>query len=335
MTLGEIASLVGGTLHGPPETEISGPVAVDSKPSGGIAFAESAKYLAIAERSGAAALLLPPGLVSDAKPFIEVADARTAFFVLLSKASRPLPLGAGVHPTAVVSPNASVDATAQVGPYAVVERGALVGPNSRIFPFAYVGEDCVLDEGCTIYPHAVLYQRVRLGKRVTVHAGAVLGGDGFGYAWSGRERIKIPQVGAVVVADDCEIGALTAIDRATVGETTLGRGVKVDNLVQIAHNVTIGDDCAIASQAGIAGSAKIGNRVIAGGQVGVADHIQVADDVALAARSAVLQDIDEPGEYIGTPARPAADAKKAMLLVFKLPELFARLRKLEKRADGQ
>lgn len=333
MTLGEVAELLGGELHGPADLAISGPVALDCVGPGGIAFAESPRYLSIGEQGGASALLLPANLSSTLKPYVTVADPRAAFFRLLVTAKRPLPINPGIHPTAVVDAQASVDPSAQIGAYAVIERNAKIGPGSKVFAFAYIGERCIIGDDCTIYPHAVLYQDVRLGSRVTVHAGAVLGADGFGYARDGQQRIKIPQIGSVVVEDDCEVGALTAIDRATVGETNLKRGVKIDNLVQIAHNVSIGQGSVIASQTGIAGSAKVGERVMMAGQVGIADHMTIADDVVLAARSAVLQDIDQAGEYIGTPARPSAEGKKAMLLVSKLPELFQRLRKLERRDD--
>ncbi len=334
MTLAEVAILVGGELNGPAELEISEPVSPEVKELGGIAFAESESYLEIAEQGGAVALLLPRSLRGK-KPFIHVDNPRAAFFALLQRAEQPLSLNPGVHATAIVDPTATVDPSAQVGPYAVIERGARIGAGCRVYPFAYIGENCDLGAGCAIFPHAVLYTRVRLGERVIVHAGAVLGADGFGYVWDGSKRLKVPQVGAVVIESDCEIGALTAIDRATVGETRVGPGTKIDNLVQIAHNVEIGSHCAIASQVGIAGSTKVGDRVMAGGQSGSADHMVIGNDVVLTARAAVLQSIESPGEYMGFPARPSFEAKKVLLLTLKLPELFARLKKLEKRANDR
>lgn len=335
MTLGEIAKLVNGRLRGPDNLEISGPCAADSAEAGGIAFAETADYLAVAENSAASALLLPLGLESTHKPYVQVGNPREAFLKLLQQASRPLPLNSGVHPTAVVDPSADIDPTAQVGPYAIVEAGASVGPRCRIYAHVYVGEQCVLQEGCVIYPHAVLYRRVSLGNGTIVHAGAVLGADGFGYAWDGSHRIKVPQVGSVEIGSDCEIGAIAAVDRATVGTTSIGNGTKIDNLVQIAHNVQIGEDCAIASLVGLGGSATLGDRVAMGGQAGVADHIDVASDALLAARSSVMQDIKGPGEYFGTPARPAGEGRRAAMLALRLPDLFSRLRKLEKKVGDQ
>ena len=331
MTLGEIAALVGGELHGPANLSISGPGSFDSEEADTIVFALSAEYLERAEQSAAAAFLLPLDLSSSKKPYIKVRDPKLAFMQILQKSVRPLPLSPGIHATAIVDPAATVSSHAQVGAYAIVEKGARIEAGCRIYPFAYVGEDCVLGENCTIYPHAVLYQSVRLGNDVIVHSGAVLGADGFGFVWNGTKQIKVPQIGAVCVEDDCEIGALTAIDRAMVGETRIGNDTKLDNLIQVGHNSSIGEHVVIAAQAGISGSAKIGDRVMIAGQSGVGDHVKITDDVMLAARTAAIQNIDEPGEYIGTPAQPSATGKRAMMLFAKLPELFSRLRKLEKR----
>lgn len=335
LTLGEIAKSLGGELHGPADLPIAGPGALEADQPGTIIFAVSADYLAKAESSQAAAVLLPRDLNSAVKPFIQVDNPKLAFMHLLQNAVRPLPLSPGIHATAVVDPGAHVSSHAQVGAYAVVERGARIEASCRIYPFAYIGEDCELGENCIVYPHAVLYQSVRLGKNVIVHAGAILGADGFGFVWDGTKQIKVPQVGSVSIGDNCEIGAISAIDRAMVGETKIGAGTKIDNLVQIAHNASIGEHGVIAAQAGVSGSASIGDRVMIAGQVGVGDHITIASDVALAARTAAIQNIGKPGEYIGTPAQPMSEGKRTMILLGKLPELFARLKKLEKRVSGE
>lgn len=333
MTLAEVHLISGGELHGPADLEVGGPVGLEEDSPGGIAFAENATYLLRAEASQAAALLLPKGLASQVKPYISVDSPRVAFFKLSEAAQLPLPLNPGVHPTAVVDPMAKVDSSAQIGAYAVVERRATIGAGARIYAFAYVGEACEVGMDCVVYPHAVLYSQVRLGARSIVHAGAVLGADGFGYANVNGSRVKVPQIGKVEVGEDCEIGALTTIDRATLGSTKIGRGTKLDNLVQVAHNVSMGEDCAIAAQSGIAGSASLGDRVLVAGQSGVADHVSIASDVVLEARSAALQHLSEPGNYIGVPAKPGSEAKRALLLVSKLPELLSRLRIVEKRLN--
>ncbi len=332
LTLGEIAALVNGELHGPANLSISGPGSIENSKTDTIVFAVSEDYLAQAEGCAAAALLLPRNLSSSKKPFVCVDEPKLAFMELLQNAVRPLPLNHGIHATAVVDSGATVSSHAQVGAYAVIERGARVGAGCRIYPFAYIGEDCQIGDNCTIYPHAVLYQKVQLGENTIVHAGAVLGADGFGFVWTGQKQMKVPQVGDVIVGDHCEIGALTAVDRAMVGETTVGNDAKIDNLVQIGHNTSIGEHTVIAAQAGISGSVQIGDRVMIAGQTGIADHIRIASDVVLGARTAALQNIDEPGEYIGTPAQPIAIGKRAMLLITKLPELFSRVRKLEKNS---
>jgi UDP-3-O-[3-hydroxymyristoyl] glucosamine N-acyltransferase len=331
VTLAEIAKLVDGELHGPESLGITGPSAIETASAGTIVFATSQEYLVQAEQSAAAALLLPRGLSSSAKPFINVDQPKIAFMRLLQDAVRPLPLAPGRHPTAVIDPAATISSHAQVGAYAVVERGARIGAGCRIYPFAYIGEDCELGDNCVVYPHAVLYQSVRLGDGCIVHAGAVLGADGFGFVWDGKQQVKVPQIGAVSIGENCEIGALSAVDRAMVGETKIGAGTKLDNMVQVGHNAQIGEHGVIAAQAGISGSATIGDRVMIAGQAGVGDHISITSDVALAARTAAIQNINQPGEYIGIPAQPAASGKRAMLLFAKLPELFARLRKLERR----
>lgn len=335
MTLGLVAGFFGAELHGPADLEISGPVDVDSFEPGGIAFAESEAFLAKAEASQAAALILPRHLRSEVKPYIVVDNPRICFRALLEREDRSLPLPRIVHPTAVISTSAKVDPTASIGAYVVIEGGAVVGAGCRVYPFTYVGEECVLEERCTLYPHVVLHKKVRLGAGTTVHAGAVLGADGFGYTWDGSRHVKEPHIGRIDIGQEAEIGALTAIDRAKMGVTRIGSGTKIDNLVQVAHNVQIGENCAIAAQVGIAGSARIGDGVLMAGQSGVADHTDVASGAVIGARAAVLQDVEEPGLHLGTPARPARESKRAMLLLTKLPELLERIRKLEKRLDGR
>jgi UDP-3-O-[3-hydroxymyristoyl] glucosamine N-acyltransferase len=177
----------------------------------------------------------------------------------------------------------------------------------------------------------VLYRDVRVGARSVIHSGAVIGADGFGFVWDGSKRLKVPQVGSVRIGDDVEVGANTCIDRATAGETVIEDGVKLDNIVQIGHNVRVGEHSAIAGMSGISGSTKIGKRVLMGGGVGTRDHVTIGDDVALGGRSNVGGDITEPGEYLGTPAAPAREAVRAMLTIHKLPELVSRIRQLEKR----
>lgn len=333
-TLGELAVALGGELAGPSDLRVTRPVPVDSDNPQGLTFAETADYLRQAEAGGAAAILAPRGSDPAGKPKIFVDKPREAFGRFLAMNARPLPIEAGIHPMAIVSPTATVAASASVGPYAVIESGAIIGENCRIYPFCYVGENCTVGDKSILYPHAVLYQDVQVGARAVVHAGAVLGADGFGFAWDGQRHLKIPQVGGVRLSDDVEIGALTAVDRATAGDTQIGKGTKLDNLIQVGHNTRIGDNTVIASQTGISGSTKIGSRVTIAGQSATNDHITICDDVVLGGRSGVTGNITKAGTYFGLPARPLGEAMRNLMLYTKLQDLFKRVKDLEKKSQN-
>ncbi|HWP30722.1 MAG TPA: UDP-3-O-(3-hydroxymyristoyl)glucosamine N-acyltransferase [Fimbriimonadales bacterium] len=328
-TLEELAEILGGELSGPSNVIIRRPVPAGHNDAEGITFAENAKYLELVEKSDVAAVILPEKGLESKKPSIRCRAPREAFGRILALVAKELPLAEGVHPTCVISPEAQIDEGAAIGAYCVVESGTKIAPGAKIYPFCYIGENCQIEAGAKLYPHVVLYKNVRIGERTIVHSGAVLGADGFGFFWDGEKRRKIPQVGSVVIGDDCEIGALTAIDRATAGETLIQRGTKIDNLVQIAHNVEIGEHSIIAGQTGISGSAKIGARVTMGGKVGVRDHVNICDDVNLGGRTDVVSDITEPGDYWGSPAKNAQKQIRLFMLIEKLPELMQQLRRLE------
>ncbi len=223
--------------------------------------------------------------------------------------------------------------TAQVGAFVVVERGANIGPRCRIYPQCYIGEDCEIGADVTLFPQVVLYQDVTIGAGSILHSGTVLGVDGFGFVWDGQQRIKIPQVGGIKIGKNVEIGGNTVIDRATCGNTELSDGVKFDNLIHIAHNVKIGEDSAIAAQVGIAGSSTIGKRAVMGGQAAVGDHITIVDDVTMGGRTGAMINIEQPGEYFGLPPVPRRQAMRGLALQIRLPELFARLKKLEAEVE--
>jgi UDP-3-O-[3-hydroxymyristoyl] glucosamine N-acyltransferase len=329
-TLAELATLLQGTLVGPADLLITGPAPAGEGGESELTFAGDDKYLRLAEASKVGAILVSRGTDAN-KPSIQVDHPKAAFGAFLAQCARKLPIEPGTHATAIVSSDAEVDATASIGAYAVIDRGARIGANVRVYPFCYVGEGCEIGADSVLYPHAVLYQDVRLGSRVIVHGGTVLGADGFGYQWDGQQHRKIPQVGGIVIGDDCEIGALSTVDRATMGETQLGRGVKLDNLVMVAHNVRIGEHTVIASQSGVGGSTDIGKRVTLGGQVGIGDHVDIPDDVSLAARSATPNSLDEPGFYKGYPARPITREQRIVAVTNRLPELAKQVKELERR----
>jgi UDP-3-O-[3-hydroxymyristoyl] glucosamine N-acyltransferase len=226
-----------------------------------------------------------------------------------------------------------VDATAAIGALAIVGARARISASVRLHPLVYVGADAEVGEGSELYPHVVVRERVSLGRRVIVHAGAVIGSDGFGYVPGPDGHRKIPQVGTVIIEDDVEIGANSAIDRAMLGATIVRRGTKIDNLVQVGHNVEIGERSILVAQVGISGSSRLGRAVVLGGQVGIADHVTVGDEAKIAAQSGVHADVPAGERLLGTPARPITQAKRIMLAENHLPEVARRLRALERRLE--
>lgn len=329
-TLGQLAELLQAELHGPANLVIKGVTSAGSPDPEGIAFAETDEYRSKAEQVPLGALIVGPGM-SSSVPYLVVASPRTAFFALLSWCDRPLTSHPGIHPTAQVAATASVDALASVGAYAIIGEETVIEAGAVIHAHAFVGDRCRIGSRTVVYPRAVLVQDVAVGARCLIHPGAVIGADGFGFVWDGKRRIKIPQVGGVTLGDDVEIGANVCIDRATAGQTMVGNGTKIDNLCQIGHNCEIGEHTVLAGACGISGSVKIGSRCVLGGGVGTNDHISICDDVTLGGRSGVDRDITEPGGYFGTPARPIGEAMRAFVLIPKLPEIWSRLRRLEKK----
>lgn len=329
-TLGQLAEIFKGELNGPSDLVLHGVTSAEYPDPKGIGFAENAEYLAKAEEAGLGAVLVFPGMTTQL-PHLVVEAPRHAFFALLSFCDRPMRKPDGVHPTASISDSATVEEGASVGPYAIIGHESHVAAGAVVHAHAVVGDRCKVGGGTVIYPRAVLVQDVTVGRNCIIHSGAVVGSDGFGFAWDGKRRIKIPQVGGVTLGDDVEIGANTCVDRATAGQTRIGNGTKIDNLCQIGHNCTIGEHSVLAGACGISGSVNIGDRCVLGGGVGTNDHVSIGNDVTLGGRSGVDRDILEPGNYFGTPARPVGEALRTFMLLPKLPEIWSRLRKLEKK----
>lgn len=332
-TLGELARLVEGEMLGDPDLPIHGVADLERAGPGEIAFVARAASLAHARSSRAGALIIPLDLEIQERPAIRVRDPYLAVARLL-RLFHPSPsFPPGVHPTAVVAKSARIDPQATILAYAVVDEEAAIGPRAVLFPHVFVGAGSEVGEGSVLYPHVVVREAVRIGRGVIVHAGTVIGADGFGYAFDGARHQKIPQVGRVVIEDDVEIGANVTIDRATLGETVVRRGTKIDNLVQIGHNTVVGADAIIVAQTGISGSCRIGDRVVLGGQVGIGDHVTVGDDVMLGAQSGVPGDIRGAGQYLGTPPRPVAEARRIYGAMPRLPDLLKKVRALERRVS--
>jgi UDP-3-O-[3-hydroxymyristoyl] glucosamine N-acyltransferase len=330
-TLGQLAEALDAKLDGDAARVVTGVAPLAAASATDVSFLTDRRYEAAARTSRAGAFVAPIGTRGLPAPVLECRSPQHALIELLTLFFPPPAPSPGVDATAVVAAGAIVDSSASIGTLAVVESGARVAARVRVHALAYVGRDVEIGEDSVIHPHVVLREGVRLGRRVIVHAGAVLGADGFGYAPEGGTHRKIPQVGGVLVEDDVEIGANATVDRATLGLTVICRGTKIDNLVQIAHNVQIGEDCILAAQTGIAGSSRLGRGALLGGQVGVADHITVGDGAMLAAQTGVAQDVPPGAKLAGTWGRPLLQARRIWVTQAELPEMVTRMKKLERR----
>lgn len=330
-TLGELARLVGGNLEGDPELPIHGIASLDRAEPGQLSFVAARRYVAAAEQSRASAFLAAPNVTVPGRPVIRVAQPYLALAAVLRVFHPARPLRPGIHDAAVVAESARVAADATVLAFAVVGADSVVESGVVLHPHVVVGDRCRVGEGSVLYPHVVLRDDVSVGRRVVIHPGAVLGADGFGYAFDGTRHQKIPQVGRVVIEDDVEIGANVTIDRATLGETVVGRGTKIDNLVQIGHNTVVGADTIIVAQTGISGSCRIGDRAALAGQVGIADHVVIGDGARVGAQSGVHQEVPAGGAVFGSPALPAAEARRVAASMPRLPELLRTVRALNQR----
>ena len=330
-TLSEIASFLDGSVSGDGGVVIERIRGIDEAGEGDLTFVANPKYRKKMETTGASAILVVPGTACAGKNLLIVGDPYVALGQLLAL----------FHPedeeTAGISKNATVEAGADVSPEAVVYpgahvcRGARVEKRAVLYPGVFIGRDAAVGEASILYPGVTVYRRCRIGRRVVLHAGVVVGSEGFGFALPGRENRKIPQVGYVQIDDDVEIGANTTIDRGALGRTWIQRGVKIDNLVQIAHNVVIGEYSIIVAQAGISGSTQLGKGVVIGGQAGIVGHIRIGDGVMAAARSGVHKDIP-PGQIVaGSPHMPHLEWLKMEACLPKLPEMREALAALQRR----
>ncbi|HSW62992.1 MAG TPA: UDP-3-O-(3-hydroxymyristoyl)glucosamine N-acyltransferase [Dissulfurispiraceae bacterium] len=331
MNIREIAEAVHGEVIGNGDVDISGAAGLSDAASGDITFLVSAKHAKALLSTPATAVLVGSPLTDCAIPQIVVKNPQYAFAQLLER------FYPQVKPKAGVSAQASVDETAQIGtetaiaPFVCIESGVRIGSRCVLYPGVYVGRDTVIGDDCILYPNVTVRERLVIGSRVIIHAGAVVGADGFGYVYADGQHRKIPQVGTVVIEDDVEIGALAAIDRATTGKTVVGAGTKIDNLVQIGHNVVIGRQAIIVSQVGLGGSTRIGDGVMIGGQAGIADHADIAAGSMLAAGTGVMPGTLAKGVYAGVPAMPHRDWLRSLAITAQLPELKKRIQQLEAR----
>ncbi|MBW6504483.1 UDP-3-O-(3-hydroxymyristoyl)glucosamine N-acyltransferase [bacterium] len=336
--LSVLAGEIGARLQGP-DAEVSGIAGVDKAGPGQVTFLSNPKYARQAIATKASAIIATQPIPGAGCAFLLTPDPYLAFARAVERFHPPVRLPAGVSAQASVHPTAALGKEVHVGPFAVVAEGAVVGDRVTLYPGAYVGKGAFVGEDTVLHPKVTLYEGVRVGKRVLLHAGCVIGSDGFGFAPTPEGYRKIPQVGTVEIGDDVEIGANTTIDRAALGVTRIGPGTKLDNLIQVGHNVEIGRDTVIAALVGIAGSARIGNRVMIGGQSGLAGHLEVGDGVMLGAKSGVAVSLSakENRAWSGVPAMPHRTWLKMVTLLPRLPELFRRVTRLEGRkpAEGE
>jgi UDP-3-O-[3-hydroxymyristoyl] glucosamine N-acyltransferase len=332
MKLGELARILGCRLVGNPDIEISGVSEIQNAKGGDLTFLTNPKYRRFLKTTKASAVLLekeiPDLKISQlvcSEPYVAFAKALSLFY----PEELPEP---GISKKASISPTAKVGEDCYIGDFVFIGENTKVGKGVRIFPGVYIGDNCEIGDYTVVFPNVTIYNGVRIGRFVRIHSGTVIGSDGFGYAFSRKEKkiYKVPQTGGVVIEDFVEIGANTTIDRGTIGDTVIGEGTKIDNLVQIGHNVKIGRYCFIVSQVGISGSTKIGDFVTLAGKVGVAGHIEIASNVTVAAKSGVTKSIRKAGTYAGFPVRPYKEWRKVQVLIERLPEIYERVKKMFK-----
>lgn len=332
--LSEVAELVGGTVEGDPDREIDALRPLDTAGPRDLSFLTNPRYRRQAVESGAGALLVDPGCREIQKDLVIVEDPYFSLKTLLGlfeQRSEPAP---GVHPTAIVEEGAEIATSASVGAYVVVGRDSRIGEGVTLHPHVVIGMKCTVGEDAILYPRVVLYDHCEVGDRCILHSGVVIGSDGFGYALHEGRHEKLPHIGRVVVEEDVEIGANTTVDRGLLDETRLGAGTKIDNLVQVAHNVRLGRGCILVSQSGLSGSTRLGNGVVMAGQSGAAGHLELGDGAQVAAKSAVFKSVPSGKTVAGIPAGDAAGWRRQQALTRRLAELFRRLRALESKIMG-
>ncbi|HTZ74056.1 MAG TPA: UDP-3-O-(3-hydroxymyristoyl)glucosamine N-acyltransferase [Candidatus Aquilonibacter sp.] len=332
-TAGELAQYLELELRGNPNVPVSGLANPEDAGPEDLVYADSPRQFRRAEASRALCILAPSGSHSYTKTVIEADNPKLAFAKVAPWLAPPETPRASIHATAVVANNATVARSAMIGAYTVIEEGVVIGEETWIEPFCFIGKGSRIGAACRLHPHVTLYAHSVLEDRVEIHSGAVIGGDGFGYVFGEGRQWKFPQVGSVVIENDVEIGCNTTIDRGSLGTTRVGANTKIDNLVQVGHNVRIGERSILVSQVGISGSTVLGNEVVVAGQAGFGDHVVVEDNAIIGGQAGIL-----PGKVIrsgqvvwGTPARPLDKFKEQHAWFAKLPELARRLKDLEER----
>jgi len=335
ITLQEIAQLVQGQLEGDPSVAINGVGSLDEAVPGQMTFVSDAALAGQLPSSKASAALVGASVPAAGIPLVRVKNVQAALAALLGYFNPGDDLPAvGIHPSAVVASSASLAADVAIGPFVVIGEGAVIGAGCVLSAGVKIGANVTLGEGCVLFENAVVRWGCRLGCRVRVGPGCVIGYDGFGYYQSQGKNVRVPHIGIVELQDDVDLGACVCVDRAKFGVTRVGAGTKIDNYVQVAHNVQIGQGCLLAAQVGLAGSCRLGNYVVMGGQVGVGDHVAIGDLARVGAQSGLLKDVPPGAEVFGTLAVGVRDFMRQTVNVGKLPELQRRVKELESRLNA-
>ena len=334
-TAAEIARQMQGEVVGDGSVVLNSFAPASHARTGDLTFAENADYLALAEKSAASAIIVDNTVTVSTKVLIRVANPRVAFAKTLAMFFPEPVFKAGIHPTAVIAASARIDPTAHIGPHCIVGEQVFLGACVVLQGLNHVGANSKIGDDTNIFPNVTIYPGTEIGCRVRIHSGTVVGADGFGYVLNEGVHIKVPQIGHVIIGDDVELGANVTVDRGALGPTIIGKGSKVDNLVQIGHNVVLGENCIIISQVGIAGSTKLGDGVTLGGQVGVGGHLKIGNHATVVAQSGVMHNIPDGERWMGAPAQPDRQTKRQMLALQQLPELIRRVKKLEKQSGEE
>jgi len=337
MTVGkqlkEIAEYVGGTVVGNADIVVSSVRGIDEAGEGDLTFISNPRYRDRLDETRASAILVSPGIVSPDKNLIVTEDPYTAMAMALTLLYPDEPVAGGISGDAFIETGAEIGENVAIYPGVYIGKRARIGSGAVLYPGVFVGNDVIVGEDSILYPSVVVYKKCRIGERVILHAGVIIGADGFGFANPGADNRKVLQVGIVQIDDDVEVGANTTIDRGTLGKTWIKRGAKIDNLVQIAHNVVIGENSIVVAQVGISGSTKLGKSVILGGQVGLVGHITIGDNVMVGAQSGVHENVSSNQIVSGTPHMPHRSWLRMQACLPKLPEMRKTLKSLLKRID--
>ncbi|MBI4972519.1 MAG: UDP-3-O-(3-hydroxymyristoyl)glucosamine N-acyltransferase [Candidatus Omnitrophica bacterium] len=335
-TLKEIAEIIDGEVVGDSGIVITGISGIKEAGAGDITFLANPKYSAFIEKTNASAIITSREIESATKPIIRTDNPSLAFTKMIS-ALTPTQIKhpRGIHPTAILGKDISLAKDVAIGPYAVIEDNVTIGEGTIIYPGCFIGHDVKIGSDTLIYANVSIRERVSIGSRVIIHSGTVIGSDGFGFVTVDGRHLKIPQTGTVEIEDEVEIGANVTIDRARFEKTVIGKGTKIDNLVQIAHNVIVGRDCIIVAQVGISGSTTLGKNVTLAGQVGIVGHINIGDNVIVMAQSGVSKSIPPDTMVWGYPAKPHETARRINACVQNLPRLYKTVEELKKKIEAR